>query len=191
MHRGDRELCQKPKDQKGCPPDFVRAVGCELNPGLSQGVQLQREVEPGSLHRYTTAPKNGATPPLKLLTHSPAGLWNVSTCRAPALVAYKATSASNCCQTGSLSQAPTIHTAASRAASAPAQSTAASLGSPPCRRTSRTPLPRQGPTVAARVGAGAPGADGSDAPGRGANRPCGCSAECRCRRRSPPSPSRC
>src|SRR5947207_8326273 len=189
MHRGDRELCHEPKDQKGCPPDFVRAVGCELNPGLSQGVQLQREVEPGPLDGYTTAPenrggghsldevvesgfrsigapsmqhqrplvredrlrisadqisqrgsarvivrgkvidleqrialtaddphrlgialphpagheaeqqaedqghrdKNGATTPLKLLTHSPAGPWNVSKCRAAALVPYKAT----------------------------------------------------------------------------------------------------
>src|SRR5438552_16133544 len=58
MHRGDRELCHEPKDQKGCPPDFVRAVGCELNPGLSQGVQLQSEVKPGSLDGYTAAPEN-------------------------------------------------------------------------------------------------------------------------------------
>src|SRR6266699_642238 len=58
MHRVDRELCHEPKDQEGFPPDLVRAVGCELNPGLSQGVQLQSEVETGSLHSYTTAPEN-------------------------------------------------------------------------------------------------------------------------------------
>src|SRR5205085_9108338 len=85
-------------------------------------------------------------------------LWNVSTCSAPALVAYKTTSASSCCQTSSSSQPPTIHTVPSRTAPAPTRLPAASPGLPPSRRTSRTPLPRQGPAVAARVGAGEQGA---------------------------------
>ena len=50
MHRSDGELCQEPQEQKGCPPDLVRAVAGELDAGLSQGVQLQGEVQPGPLH---------------------------------------------------------------------------------------------------------------------------------------------
>src|SRR5205085_12552993 len=90
-------------------------------------------------------------------------LWNVSTCSAPALVAYKTTSASSCCQTSSSSQPPTIHTVPSRTAPAPTRLPAASPGRPPSRTTSRTPLPRQGPAVAARVGAGEQGAVGEPA----------------------------
>ena len=58
MHRSDGELRQEPQEQKGRPPDLVRTVAGELNPGLSQGVQFQREVEPGSLHGQAAATKN-------------------------------------------------------------------------------------------------------------------------------------
>ena len=57
MYRSDGELRQEPQEQKDCPPDLVGTVAGELDPGLSQGVQLQREVEPGPLHSQAAAAK--------------------------------------------------------------------------------------------------------------------------------------
>src|SRR4029077_12690881 len=58
MDGGDRELYHEPEEQKRCPLDLVGTVAGELDAVLTQGVQLEREIEPGPLHRQTATPEN-------------------------------------------------------------------------------------------------------------------------------------